>query len=116
MRRFSHLFPIFAGRKLQHLESMVTEKKYSLKDIRNHRHVVSKAPVAVSVNVGDNPKFVGLQTRHPIQVGLRSLVTLRGDIRPYMRYLEGTDITDMASDWRLVGSDIRIAMNYLKQQ
>ena len=98
------------------MESMVTENKYSLKDIRRRRHVVSKTPVVVSVSVGEAPNLVGLRTKHPVMVGIHSLVTVRGNLRPYMRYLEGTDVTDMASDWRLVGSDIRTAMDYLKRK
>lgn len=95
---------------------MFMEKKYSLKDVRGRRHVVSKAPVLVSVRVGDNPNLVGLQTRRPVLRGIQSIITLRGDFRPYLKYLQGNDLTDMASDWRLVGSDIRMAMDYLKRQ
>jgi len=95
---------------------MVTEKRYSLKDVRGRRHVVSKVPVFVSVRGGDNPTLVGLQTRRPVLRGFQSIVTLRGDFRPYLKYLKGNDFTDMASDWRLVGSDIRMAMDDLKRQ
>lgn len=96
--------------------SVIMEKKYSLKDVRGRRHVVSKASVLVSVRDGENPNLVGLQTRRPILRGIQSIVTMRGDFRPYMRYLEGNDLTDMTSDWSLVGSDIRVAMNYLKRK
>ena len=84
--------------------------------VMEKRHVISKAPALVSVSISENPNLVGLQTRRPLLRGFQSIVTMRGDFRPYMRYLEGNDLTDMASDWRLVGSDIRVAMNYLKRQ
>ena len=87
-----------------------------MKDVRGRRHVVSKAPVLVSVRGGDNPTLVGLHTRRPVLRGIQSIVTMRGDFRPYLKYLKGNDLTDIASDWRLVGSDIRVAMDDLKRQ
>ena len=94
---------------------MAIGKKNSLKEIRRHRNAVSKAPVFVSVSIGDAHGLVGLHTRRPALMGLQSIVTMRGDFRPYLRYLEGTDLMDMAHDWSLVGNDIRVAMNGLKR-
>lgn len=103
------------AKMLQITDSIVMKKKFSIENIRSLKKAISKTPVVVSINA-ETSNFVGLRTKHPVLAGLHCFVTLKGDIRPYMRYLNGTDVTDMASDWNMVGYDILSAMDRLKQQ
>lgn len=101
--------------KLMTMENIAPVKKHSLKDIRCKRHLMKvSAPAQISSQVEVSPSLVGLRTRRPTLRGVRSLVTIKGNVRPYIKYLEGSDVSDMAKDWRLVGRDIRFAMVYFK--
>ena len=77
---------------------------------RRVKGIDTGTPFFISRRFDTTKRLIGLRTKMPILEGIESLVTIKGDLAPYKYYLIGTDTTDMAADWNMVGKDIRMAI------
>lgn len=68
-------------------------------------------PRQITLRIRRTTTLSPLLSRHPFVKGMGSIGISMDNMSSYVPYLRGTDYQDIARDWRIIGMDLKKAMN-----